>query len=186
MIASGEFYTVLENYLDAHPGERDLLAPALRLLGAGRDLSHRGCFPAHATVGALVLDEQANVLVVEHRAYGILLQPGGHIERGDKDLVHASLRELAEETGIDPDQVSVLSTAPVYAAYGEVPARQDRDEPAHWHLDLGYAFTIRGVRPTLTPQADEIATAAWHPRDQAAEILPEEVGRALRALPTLP
>lgn len=182
MISSGEIYTALQHYLRAHPDERDLFATPLRLLKAGRDLSHRGCFPAHVTVGALVLDEHANVIVVGHRAYGIPLQPGGHTQHGDQDLVHAALRELAEETGIDPEQVTVLSATPVYAAYGRVPARPDRHEPAHWHLDLGYAFTISGSRPPLVPQIDEVTAATWHPLDHAAELLPVEVGRALGTL----
>ncbi|MGH3247004.1 MAG: NUDIX domain-containing protein [Trebonia sp.] len=56
-------------------------------------------------------------------------------------MASAAERELAEETGIDPGSVSCLSQAPVYVEYGRVPARPEKDEPEHFHLDFGFAFT---------------------------------------------
>jgi 8-oxo-dGTP pyrophosphatase MutT (NUDIX family) len=83
------------------------------------------------------------LLVQENRAYGITLQPGGHLEPTDATLIDAAVRELTEETGVDPDRVVPASQAPVYIEYGNAPARPMKDEPAHFHLDIGFSFTTR-------------------------------------------
>jgi 8-oxo-dGTP pyrophosphatase MutT (NUDIX family) len=65
----------------------------------------------HITASAVVLDAPAKrTLLVYHRKLERWLQPGGHVERSDLDLVAAALREATEETGIaglaiDPDPV---------------------------------------------------------------------------------
>jgi hypothetical protein len=50
------------------------------------------------------------------------------------------VRELAEETGFDPGKVFPALQTPVYIEYGRVPARPEKDEPDHYHLDIGYSF----------------------------------------------
>lgn len=104
----------------------------------------------HVTVGALLV-RGTEILLVEHRAYGIVLQPGGHLEPADVTLADAAERELAEETGRDPSTVSCVSQAPAYVEYGRVQARPDKDEPDHFHLDFGYVFATadgwRGSHP---------------------------------------
>ena len=93
----------------------------------------------------------AEILLVEHRAYGIVLQPGGHQEPADVTLAGAAERELAEETGIDPGAVFCVSETPVYVEYGRVPARPEKDEPDHFHLDFGYLYELfrLSIRPLL-------------------------------------
>jgi 8-oxo-dGTP pyrophosphatase MutT (NUDIX family) len=183
MISNGDILTVLELHLAQHPEEAEAFAEPLRLLVKGRDLTHRRCFPAHATVGALLFDGQGSVMCVGHRAYGIPLQPGGHVEPGDRNLVSAALRELVEECGIDPAEVTALTTAPVYAEYGPVPARPDKDnEPAHFHLDLGYAFISRRGRLATVHQDEEVISAEWRPIAGIGTVLPPRVARAVTKL----
>ena len=63
----------------------------------------------HITASAVVLDAAAErTLLVYHRKLERWLQPGGHVEAADADLVAAALREATEETSIadlviDPD-----------------------------------------------------------------------------------
>ncbi|WP_373312636.1 NUDIX domain-containing protein [Streptomyces candidus] len=49
---------------------------------------------------------------MEHLAYGITLQPGGHLEPTDTTLVGAAILELSQETGIDPAQNVPVSAHP--------------------------------------------------------------------------
>ncbi|MFJ8010716.1 NUDIX domain-containing protein [Streptomyces fagopyri] len=41
------------------------------------------------------------VTALGHKATGLLLNPGGHVE-GDRTLLAAALREVCEETGLRP------------------------------------------------------------------------------------
>jgi 8-oxo-dGTP pyrophosphatase MutT (NUDIX family) len=91
----------------------------------------------HVTAGAL-LDRGTEILLVERRAYGIVLQPGGHLAPADVMLAGAAERELTEETGIDPSMVSRVSQTPCTSSTaGSRPGRR-RDEPDHFHLDFRY------------------------------------------------
>ena len=36
--------------------------------------------------------------------------PGGKMDPGDKDIVHTALRETLEETGVNPEKISVIDT----------------------------------------------------------------------------
>ncbi|WP_327023076.1 NUDIX domain-containing protein [Micromonospora sp. NBC_01739] len=120
-------------------------------------------------------------LVRENLAYGILLQPGGHLEPTDSTLISAAVRELVEETGVDPSGLVPASPMPVYVEYGRVPARPAKDEPEHFHLDFGYSF--------LTTQADvgriqesEVGGAMWYSLSVAERLVGPRIARAMTAL----
>lgn len=179
-IADSEIASALADYLDRYPYERALLAEPIQLLAQGRDFASRRCFPMHVTVGALLTRGGAEVLLVGHRAYGITLQPGGHLEPTDTTLIGAAVRELAEETGIDPDAVVPVSQAPAYVEYGRVPARPLKDEPEHFHLDLGYAFTT-AAGEVGSLQESEVTSAAWYPLDEAERLVGSRVARVSTA-----
>jgi 8-oxo-dGTP pyrophosphatase MutT (NUDIX family) len=169
----------LAGYLDRYPEEAALLSEPVRLLSQGGDFASRQSFPMHVTAGALLV-RGTQILLVEHRAYGIVLQPGGHLEPTDATLVGAAERELAEETGIDPGAVSCVSQAPVYVEFGRVPARPAKDEPEHFHLDFGFAFaTTEGDVGRV--QESEVNGASWYPLAVAERLVGHRIGRALSA-----
>nr|WP_236667764.1 NUDIX domain-containing protein [Nonomuraea sp. K271] len=133
----------------------------------------------HVTVGALLVRGGVEVLLVEHRAYGIPLQPGGHLEPTDISLIDSAVRELAEETGVDPAQVVPGSQSPVYIEYGRVPARPQKGEPEHYHLDIGYAFVSDADMGLI--QESEVTGAAWYPLDEAERLVGHRIARAVPA-----
>jgi 8-oxo-dGTP pyrophosphatase MutT (NUDIX family) len=94
--------TTVETYLARHPHERPRLDGLLEALDGPTDIASRSTFPGHVTCGALVVDPLGRVLHVLHLASGKVLAPGGHIEPGDRTLLAAALREVAEEAGIPP------------------------------------------------------------------------------------
>lgn len=154
-----------------------MLSEPLSMLSRDGDCVSRQSFPMHVTAGALLV-RGAEILLVEHRAYGILLQPGGHVEACDATLADAARRELLEETGIAPGTVACVSGSPVYVEYSEVPARPGKGEPAHWHLDVGYAFTtVDGDIGRL--QESEVTDAGWYPLDAAERRVGSRIGRAV-------
>ncbi|GIF69323.1 hypothetical protein Ais01nite_73580 [Asanoa ishikariensis] len=179
-IADSKIAGAVAGYLDRYPDETALLAEAIQLLGRGRHFASRRSFPMHVTVGALLMRGSAEVLLVGHRAYGIPLQPGGHLEPIDTTLVGAAVRELVEETGVDRDAVVSMSEVPVYIEFGAVPARSQKDEPEHYHLDLGYAFsTVAGDVGSV--QESEVTSAAWYPLDEAERLVGRRIARVLDA-----
>ncbi|MDJ0382115.1 NUDIX domain-containing protein [Streptomyces sp. G-G2] len=99
----------------------------------------------HVTARRAPGPRRAEVLLVDDRAYGLTLQPGGHLEPTDTALLGAAIGELYEETGIDPGRIVQVSGLPAYVEFGQVPARPAKDEPEHYHLDIGYAFATAGA-----------------------------------------
>src|SRR5690606_31521061 len=139
-------------------------------LSEGSNFAHRRTFPMHVTAGALLVRGD-QVLLVDHRAYGILLQPGGHLEPADTTLIGAAVRELVEEADVDPGQVVPASPTPVYIEYGPVPPRPAKNEPAHFHLDIGYAFTASPQLNVGRVQESEVIGAAWYPLAEAERLV---------------
>lgn len=181
MITDEDVLKVLADYLHRRPEEKLRLAEPLRLLETAIGIASRSCLPVHATASALVFDDQHRVLLIEHLLYEQLLQPGGHIEPEDADLMSAALREVVEETGIAPDVVELADPVPVYVEFHNVPARPSRVEPAHHHLDFAFVFTTS--RPALGAiKTDEVASAAWYPSAGLTGFLRERAALALERL----
>ncbi len=100
--------------------------------------------PGHLTASAWVLPPGGGeVLLVHHARLGRWLQPGGHVEPGDPDLLAAARREVEEECGIRPSaHPDPLLDLDVH----RIPARPG--EPAHLHFDVRFLLVApsRAVR----------------------------------------
>ncbi len=114
------------------------------LLRQAPDPFSRSTFdPGHITASGIVLSpDRSRVLLVFHRRLQRWLQPGGHIEAADDDLVQTARREILEETGVGLDQ----RVAPLMVGVDvhQIPARAD--EPPHLHHDVVFRFVADGNR----------------------------------------
>ena len=159
------------------PIERGAVDDTMALLRAPGDPFDRSSFPAHLTASAIVLDEgRTHVLVVWHAGLGRWLQPGGHCESGDADLLDTARRETAEETGLRLGRDALLAHVDVH----DIPARSD--EPSHRHHDLRFAFV--SARSAIE-ELREGSTSGWVPVGRLDALatdtsLRRAVGRALR------
>lgn len=179
-IDDSDILRALSAYLECHPHEAASLSVPVKLLTEGAGLASRSHLPMHVTVGALLVRGGAEVLLIDHLAYGILLQPGGHLEPTDSTLIGAAVRELVEETGVDPTGLVPTSQVPVYVEYGQVPARPEKGEPEHFHLDVGYSFVTASADVGLI-QESEVRGATWYPLSEAERLVGHRIARAVSA-----
>ncbi|MFF0476584.1 NUDIX domain-containing protein [Streptomyces sp. NPDC004284] len=155
-------------YLARHAGERDTLSGLLAALDAEADPTSRAALPGHITCSGVVIDAVGRVLHIEHKASGLLLTPGGHVEAGDDTLLAAALREIAEETGI-PSSCLVLTPefgrGPIDIDVHGIEANGLKGEGPHQHYDFRFVFRLAAESPDLTLQEEEVAGAVWLPQD---------------------
>ncbi|MEU0156494.1 NUDIX domain-containing protein [Micromonospora fulviviridis] len=119
-ISDSDISRELLAYLECYPDDAVSLSEPMKLLAEGEGFAWRN-FSMHVTVGALLVRGGTEVLLVDHLAYEMPLQPGGHLEPADSTLISAAVRELVEETGVDPSGLVPASQMPVYVEYGRVP-----------------------------------------------------------------
>ncbi|MCD0453809.1 NUDIX domain-containing protein [Actinocorallia sp. API 0066] len=159
-----EIRATLTRYLAAHPNETEHLTPLLNALNSDtRDLTSRHTFNGgHITCGAVVIDPDQRLLLIEHNALSKWLLPGGHLEPEDNSLIQATLRELEEETGISWH--STISppghdATPLDIDIHTIPANPTKNEPEHWHADFRYTFHVN--EPAVRLQHEEVSGFAW-------------------------
>ena len=119
------------------PKEFDDLQACLDLLKGSEDPFSGAHFdPGHFTASAFVITESGEeTLLIFHGKLSRWLQPGGHFEATDDDLVAAARREVVEETGAQNLQlVSPLFDVDIHV----IPERKGK--PAHRHFDLRVLF----------------------------------------------
>jgi 8-oxo-dGTP pyrophosphatase MutT (NUDIX family) len=157
----------IQAYLGRHPGELDALAGLLAALDRPVDVTARTTLPGHITCSAVIVDRQSRVLHIRHRATGLMLTPGGHIEPQDRTLLAAALREVAEEAGIPPGALCLTRQtlgSPVDIDVHDIDANPSKGEQAHQHYDFRYVFYLAGEEPpAITLQDEEVSGAGWVP-----------------------
>lgn len=170
----------LDAYLAGHPDEKDALSVLSEVLDeTGDSIASRKEFRGHVTAGAALLRPDGRVLTIEHRALRKWLLPGGHVEESDATLLDAALRELAEETGISPDQVEPAGRVPLHIDTHPTPANPDKGEDAHRHFDFRYLF--RTTADLVQLQEEEVTAYSWQVADMlTAEPLRSRVMTATR------
>lgn len=145
--------------------------------------------PGHLTASAFVVDAEAHhVLLIWHLKLERWLQPGGHIEPGDADVLAAAAREVAEETGLTG--CAPLGRGLFDVDVHTIPARGGaRPEPAHRHFDLRVALRAEpGAEPVV---GDGVGAFRWValgdfprgalPTDRSVERAVERLRRTLEA-----
>ena len=151
----------LARYTPADETEAGHLARMLALAGSPDDPCARDHFvPGHFTASAFVLDaEGTSVLLIFHEKFRRWLQPGGHVDPEDGDLVAAALREVQEETGLS--EVDVVGEGWFDLDIHDIPAR--KGDPAHQHFDVRILLRARtGQADAQRPMDDWLGhTSLW-------------------------
>jgi 8-oxo-dGTP diphosphatase len=144
----------------------------------------------HLTATVFIIsDEQTpRALLVNHKKLGVWMPPGGHKEFNENPYENV-LREALEETGIDIapyipkpaklDDHTYALPRPYYF-YEEVIGPR-KDEPAHFHIDCGYAVIIPFQEIKL--QEEDHSDMRWFTLEDLEEIkLFDNVRQSLKEL----
>lgn len=174
---------LLEAHVPADAREEAHKSRILRLLETSEQPFSRTQYaPGHVTASAFVLDPgRSELLLILHGKLHLWLQPGGHVDPEDPDVLGAARREVLEETGVA--LLEPVGSGLLDLDVHDIPARAD--QPAHAHFDVRFLFT--------TPSRDfragsDARDARWVPiaalRAGGSGVYPsdESVLRAVRKL----
>jgi 8-oxo-dGTP pyrophosphatase MutT (NUDIX family) len=139
--------THLRNLLQAlHPSDPREAAHRQRMLElleqTDAPFSREQSVPGHVTASAFVTNPARDaLLLIFHSKLERWLQPGGHVEDDDADVLRAVQREVHEEAGLTPDCLSLAEPGIFDVDVHAIPARGE--QPAHEHFDVRFLFTTR-------------------------------------------
>lgn len=166
-------------YLQVFPGESERLQ-ALRgnLSNPNLDLRLRSSIPqGHMCASGMLLLPGNKLLMLEHKALGIWVVPGGHFDIEDGELANTAIRETVEETGLDiPIKLHpwhLENGIPLDIDTHPIPRSEKKDEDAHQHFDFRYILAVDDptqVIHDLNLDTNEVTAFA----EVALENIPEE------------
>lgn len=137
--------------------EASFVARARDFVEANTDVFDREHLPAHVTGSAWVVSPDfSQALIMHHVKQDQWFQPGGHAD-GDADILRVALRETAEETGIDPEHVRLLTEDVFDVDIHTIPGSEHG--PWHEHIDIRFLVQIDNRLPV--PGNDESHEVLW-------------------------
>lgn len=152
----------LAAYRTAFLDEAAMVRRALAFIEAHPDCFSRSLRPGHVTGSAWVVNARYDhVLLMHHRKLDRWLQPGGHAD-GDADIIRVALRETAEEAGVDPGQLRLVSEMPFDVdIHAVTPTESD---PTTQHIDVRFLVEMDDRIPV--PGNAESYEVRWVPLHQ--------------------
>jgi 8-oxo-dGTP pyrophosphatase MutT (NUDIX family) len=142
--------------------------------------------PGHVTASAFVTNPARDaLLLILHGKLGLWLQPGGHVEPDDADVLASARREVREELGLDA--IDVVGDGLLDVDVHEIPARGA--DPAHEHFDVRFLFSTAADSFKAGSDARDArwvpVGALLGPEPDRSLTTDESVLRAVRKLATL-
>ncbi len=147
MESRNDLLTLLQKHIDKFPNDQQRLQSFAVFLKDhdGFQLIDRKNFTGHITASAFIVDKRGkSLLLLKHKFLERWLQPGGHVDATDPNLLSAALREAKEETGIDAAQLQLPENNLIDFDSHHIPANPRKNEAAHVHHDVRFLFRYTG------------------------------------------
>jgi 8-oxo-dGTP pyrophosphatase MutT (NUDIX family) len=144
-----QLIALIEHHTPFHKQEAQYQAAILQLLHTcANPLDRENYDPGHITGSAWIVAEKTNQIgLIYHHRLAWWLQPGGHVEAGETDILRVALREVQEEMGIAPDPLNTsLFDVDVH------PIPETSVHPPHLHFDI--RFLCRVEAQAIAPASD--------------------------------
>lgn len=154
----------LANYLSVFPDEaKDLNDLIHQVNDNTQNLIDRKNFNGHVTASGLVISDDNKVILIHHKILNRYLQPGGHIEKEDKNITDSAAREVIEETGLK--NISLTSwhrkkpLLPILINSHYIPENKKKNEKGHFHHD--FMFVYKTTNKNIILQEEEVTDFRW-------------------------
>ena len=158
----------IKNYIPFNEQEERDKELFLRCLNDFHDILTRDNKIAHLTSSAFAVNKERNkFLMIHHNIYNSWAWTGGHAD-GDGDLLHVSLKEAKEETGLKDvrplsDEIFSLE---VLGVDGHI--KRGKYVSSHIHLNVTYLLCADETEMTHI-KADENSAVKWFELDKAVK-----------------
>ena len=144
---------IIQKYLDYYPEERYSLTKLIELVKHNQNsianLFNRKNIEGHIVASGYIYSlNDDKLLLLEHKSLNKFLQPGGHIEKEDKELILAARREVQEETGLkDLENINIEEdiNVPFDINSHFIPTNEKKQEEGHFHHDFRYLFVVDDI-----------------------------------------
>lgn len=170
---------LLESHTPSDAQEAQHLERMLQLCAIPGDPFSRNHFvPGHFTASAFILSpDHSSTLLILHGKLHRWLQPGGHVDPDDLDIIAAARREVAEEVGLT--HLPLAPGAPILDVdiHAIPPLKGD---PGHLHFDVRVCFVATTLEAAAGSDAKD---ARWVPLAEVGQWETDEsVLRVVRKL----
>lgn len=124
----------------------------------------------HITGSAFLFNrDYSKVLLTHHKKLNRWLQFGGHSD-GDTNTLHVAQRETTEESGIA--NFTPLTNEIFDVDAHTIPANATKNEPAHTHYDIRFAFVTDQADFVVSDESD---TLQWFTLDEFKALKADDV-----------
>lgn len=139
----------------------------------GEETLNRTC-SAHFTTSVFLFNkDRTKVLMCWHLIDKSWSWLGGHAD-GDADMKNVILKEIAEESGVTPDNIHLLNDGDIAAlTILAIPGHVKRGKyvASHLHMDCAFAATILDENVSLITKPDENNGLKWIPMSELSEVV---------------
>lgn len=160
-----ELLSLLNEYRPHLLSEAGYVERTKRFVATHEDCFHTDLMPGHVTGSAWVVNPHRDkALMLHHKKLNRWFQPGGHADR-DSNIQRVALRETSEETGLAPEQITLVSQQIFDVDIHIVPANQYG--PRHTHFDIRFLLEVDDKQ--AIPGNNESHQILWIPLHLAVQ-----------------